>query len=140
MNLLSKYDVKNALFIFVECVAGVLKFTLEPPDPSYATNGCNAKMVWDYSVDNQAELLGIIFSVKRPSGGFTGMLVKSKDGIVTTHQRIPAAYQGRVRTEGKATLVIESVTPHDNTQFRCTLASNNGTDVKSVIQLIVTST
>lgn len=140
MNLLSKNDVTNALISFVECVGGVLKFTLEPPDPSYARNGSNAKFVWDYSVDNQAELLGIIYSVKGSNGAFTGMLVKLMDGSVADHQNIPSAYKGRVRIEGRAALVIENVTPQDNTEFKCALVPNSGLDLESEVQLIVTGT
>ena len=107
------------LFYFGECIDGVLKFTLEPPNPSYAGNGSNAKLLWDYSLDNQAELLGIIYSVKEPSGAFAGMLVKLTNGSVMNHQGIPAAYKGRVRIEGRASLVVENVTPRDNTKFKC---------------------
>ena len=117
-----------------------MKFTLEPPNPSYAGNGSNAKLVWDYSVDNQAELLGIIYSVKEPSGTFTGMLVKLTDGSVRNHLSIPAAYKGRVRIEGRASLVVENVTPQDNTEFKCALVPNSGRDLESKVQLIVTGT
>ena len=115
---------------------------MEPPNPSYARNGSNAKLVWDYSVDNQAELLGIIYSVKelKPSGVFVGMLIKSMDNIVTDHSSIPAAYKGRVRIDGRASLVIENVTAQDNTEFKCALAPNSGIDLESTVQLIVTGT
>ena len=116
----------------------MLKFTLEPSDPSYARNGSNAKMMWDYSVDNPAELLGIIYSVKGPNGAFTDMLVKSMDGSVVDHSNIPTAYKGRVRIEGRATLVIENVTPQENTEFKCALVRNSGLDVQSTVQLVVT--
>ena len=113
---------------------------MEPPNPSYARNGTLAKLVWDYSVDNQGELLGIVYSVKEPSGVFVGMLIKSMDNIVTNHQSIPAAYKGRVRIEGRASLVIENVTPQDNTEFKCALVPNSRTDLESKVQLIVTGT
>ena len=91
-------------------------------------------------MDNQAELLGIIYSVKELSGVFTGMLVKLTDGNVTNHQSIPAAYKGRVRIEGRASLVVENVTPQDNTEFKCALVPNSGRDLESKVQLIVTGT
>ena len=91
-------------------------------------------------MDNQAELLGIIYSVKELSGVFTGMLVKLADGNVTNHQSIPAAYKGRVRIEGRASLVVENVTPQDNTEFKCALVPNSGRDLESKVQLIVTGT
>ena len=128
------------LITFVECIDGVLKFTLKPPNPSYAGNGSNAKLVWDYSVDNQAMLLGIVYRVKEPSGAFTGILLQPADGNVTNHQSIPAAYKGRVRIEGRASLVIENVTPQDTTEFKCALVPNSGKDLESKVQLIVTGT
>jgi len=140
MSLLSNNGVRNAFFTFVECIDGVLKFTLEPPNPSYVLNGSNAKLVWDYSVDNQAELPGIIYSVKETSGAFAGMLVNLANGSVINHQSIPAAYKGRVRIEGRASLVIENVTPQENTEFKCALVPNSGTDLESKVQLIVTGT
>ena len=140
MSLLSNNDVRNAFFTFVECIDGVLKFTLEPPNPSYVLNESNAKLVWDYSVDNQAELLGIIYSVKEPSGAFAGMLVKLTNGSVIDHQSIPAAYKGRVRIEGRASLVIDNVTPQENTEFKCALVPNSGRDLESKVQLIVKGT
>ena len=91
-------------------------------------------------MDKQEDLLGIIYRVKEPSGVFTGMLLKSADGNVTNHQSIPAAYKGRVRIEGRASLVIENVTSQDNTEFKCTLVPNSGKDLGSKVQLIVTGT
>ena len=115
-----------------------MKFTLEPPNPSYAGNGSDAKLTWDFSMDTQAELLGIIYSVKEASGAFTGMLVKFTNGSVLNHQSIPTAYKGRVRIEGRASLVVENVTPRDNTEFKCALVLNSGTDLESNVKLIVT--
>lgn len=117
---------------------GALKFTLEPPNPSYASNGSNAKLMWDYGVDNENELLGIVYFVKVPPGKFSKMLVKSMDGSVADAQGIPLAYKGRVKTEGRATLVIENITPQDNTEFKCALTPNSGTALESKVQLIVT--
>lgn len=111
---------------------------MEPPNPSYAGNGSNAKLVWDFSMDTQAKLLGIIYSVKEPSGAFTGMLVKYTNGSVINHQSIPAAYKGRVRIEGRASLVVENVTPRDNTEFKCALVPKSGTDLESKVKFIVT--
>ena len=59
MNLLSKSNVRNAVLL-VDCTEAAFKFTLEPSNTRYARNGTLAKLVWDYSVDNQAELPGII--------------------------------------------------------------------------------
>ena len=119
-----------------------MKFTQEPPDPSYAINGSNTKLVWEYSVDNpQAELKGIIYSVQVSGGTFTNMLGLPYNGTVITFPTIPSEYKGRVRMEGRASLVIENITPQDNAVFMCTVVAKAGAgvDVGSMVQLIVTS-
>ena len=119
---------------------GVLKFTLAPPNPSYARNGSNATLVWDYSVDDkQAELRRIIYSVQY-RGAFRWMLIKQNDGNVVEYPYIPLAYRGRVRIEGNASLVIENVSPVDNALFQCKLVANLVSDLVSTVQLIVTGT
>ena len=97
-------------------------------------------LVWDYKVDDrQRELLGIIYSVlKDPNGYFVGMLVETKNGSVMNHQSIPSTYKGRVKITGTASLVIENVTPQDNTLFQCRLVAESGADQRSIVQLIVT--
>ena len=127
-------------FDFLITLEGAVKFTLEPPNPSYAGNGTNAKLVWDYSVDNQqTELEGIRYSVKSGQD-LKGILILQNDGTVVNHPDIPAAYNGRVRIEGRASLVIENINLQDNTKFRCTLVAKAGAglDVASIVQLIVT--
>ena len=113
-----------------------------PPNPSYAKTGSTATLVWDYSVDNkQTELTGIIYSVQADSSsGFKGMLVLQNDSNVVEHPNIPAAYKGRVKVEGNASLVIENVTAQDNTIFGCTLVSVLGTNFTSSVHLIVRGT
>ena len=121
-------------------LGGVIKFTLEPANPSYARNGTDAKLAWDYSVDNkQTELEGIRYSVESGQS-FTGILLLLNNGTVMNHPDIPVAYYGRVRIEGRASLVIENINLRDNTQFRCTLVAKVGAggDVVSIVQLIVT--
>ncbi len=92
--------------------------------------------MWDYSVDKQGELEGIIFSVQY-QGAIKGILVK-QNGIVQEHLSIPAEYKGRVKMEGNASLVIENVTPQDNTYFKCELVPVSGRTVEDEVQLIVT--
>ena len=105
-------------------------FTKKPDNPSYVRNGSTAKLVWDYS-DTQKQLRGIIFSVL-DGVKFVGLLVE-QNGVVKNHQEIPAAYQGRVKKEGNATLIIENISPRDNTKFNCKLVPGE----ESTIQLIV---
>ena len=117
-----------------------MKFTLEPLNPSYARNGSNAKLVWEYSVDNPADLVGIIYSVRVSDGSFTNMLGLQSDGTVVNFPSTPNKYKGRARIEGRASLVIENITSQDNSTFRCTLVAKPGagSDVTSRVRLIVT--
>ncbi|XP_022795733.1 opioid-binding protein/cell adhesion molecule homolog isoform X1 [Stylophora pistillata] len=110
-----------------------LKFSVMPNDPSYVKNGSTAKLVWDYSDPNN-DLRGLIFSVLSKAG-FKEMLVK-QNGVVTEHPSIPSSYKGRVKMEGRATLVIEKITPKDNTRFKCILFDSY-TDRGSEVHLIV---
>ncbi|XP_078377520.1 tyrosine-protein kinase receptor Tie-1-like [Oculina patagonica] len=129
------------LLLLLPRAESVLKFTLEPSDPSFARNGSNAKLVWDYSVDDkQAELAAIIYSVQVSRGTFRDMLVQVNDGTVIDSSTIPASYKGRVRIVGKATLVIENITHQDNTIFQCKLLANLvlQADQRSTVHLIVT--
>ena len=126
------------LLLFLMCFQlEAVQFTMRPSDPSYVNNGSTAKLVWDYS-DPQKQLQGIVFSVltKSDSGQlrFFDMLVKQNGGVQPS-QEIPSAYQGRVSIEGNATLLIEKITPKDNTKFKCKLIAS--VDHESIIQLIV---
>ena len=116
-----------------------MKFTFEPPNPSYARNGSDAKLVWDYSVDNPAELEGIIYSVQVPgAASFINMLGLQNNGTFEVSS-IPNKYKGRVRIEGRASLVIENITSQDNSAgFMCTLVPKAGLNVASAVQLFVT--
>ncbi|XP_078379826.1 fibroblast growth factor receptor 1-A-like isoform X2 [Oculina patagonica] len=138
-NILSSSFLYLMLFQILPQTEGVLKFTLKPPNPSYAKKGSDAKLVWDYSVDNkQAELAGIIYSVQVSGGAFKEMLVQQSDGSVVNHPNIPSVYKGRVKVEGNASLVIVNVTSQDNTKFRCALVPTSGSEMSSDVQLIVT--
>jgi len=130
------------VFLFFVILEGVIKFISIPPNPNYARNGTDAKLVWDYSVDKpQTELDGVLYSVEKGSGGnFINMLGLQNDGTVVNFSSIPNECKGRVRIEERASLVIEKVTFQDNTQFICTLIAKPGAgrDQSSVVRLIVT--
>ena len=92
--------------------------------------------MWDY-IDPNNDFVGIIFSVLvdgNQGKEFKRMLYKQY-GVIANHSSIPALYQGRVRMEGNATLVIEKITPKDNTEFRCEIFG--ALSKRSTIQLIV---
>ena len=66
---------------------------------------------------------------------FVTMLVNDSHGV-QEHSSIPRSYKGRVKIEGRATLVIKNINPADNTKFKCELERGLRT-YRSVVQLIV---
>ena len=58
-------------------------------------------------------------------------------GGVQEHPKIPPSYKGRVKIEGRATLVIKNINPGDNTEFECELIGDFLYVVQSTVQLIV---
>ena len=108
-------------------------FTQEPSNPSYFNNGSDANLVWDYT-DPHNNIHAIIYSVVI-NRAFVKMLVNDSHGV-QEHPDIPPSYKGRVKIEGRATLVIENINPGDNTIFRCELLGAIST-FASRVQLIV---
>ena len=43
---------------------------------------------------------------------------------VQDHPAIPVSYKGRVKVEGRATLVIKNINPEDSTKFKCELTGS----------------
>ena len=111
-----------------------MNFTQEPSNPSYFNNGNDAKLVWDYT-DPHNEIQVIIYSVL-VNGAFVRMMVNSSHGV-QEHPNIPPSYKGRVKIEGRATLVIKNVNPGDNTKFTCEMRGSLLQTVQSIVQLIV---
>ena len=111
-----------------------VNFTQEPSNPSYFNNGSDAKLVWDYT-DPHNEIQVIIYSVL-VNGAFVRMMVNSSHGV-QEHPNIPPSYKGRVKIEGRATLVIKNVNPGDNTKFTCEMRGSLLQTVQSIVQLIV---
>ena len=95
-----------------------MRFTQEPPNPSYFNNGSDANLMWDYT-DPHNKIQYIIYSVL-VDGKFVRMMVNDSHGV-HEYPDIPPSYKGRVKIEGRATLVIENINPGDNTIFRCEL-------------------
>ena len=111
-----------------------VRFTQEPTNPSYFNNGSDAKLVWDYT-DPQNKIQYIIYSVL-VDGKFVRIMVNDSHGI-QEHPDIPPSYKGRVKIEGRATLVIKDIKPSDNTEFDCEMWGSFSGSVKSTVQLIV---
>ena len=111
-----------------------VRFTQEPSSPSYFDNGSDAKLVWDYT-DPHNDIQDILYEVQ-VNGAFVKMMVKNSLGV-QEHPSIPPSYKGRVKIEGKATLVIKNINPRDNAKFNCELIGSFLETVKSTVQLIV---
>ncbi|PFX24015.1 Proto-oncogene tyrosine-protein kinase receptor Ret [Stylophora pistillata] len=128
----------RVIVIFVIDCDVIANFTRRPSNPTYVKNGTTAKLVWDYSDPNN-DLIAIVLSVL--VGGSQGKVFKrmlfKQDGVVYYHTEIPPAYKERVRMEGKATLVIQKITPKDSTEFSCEVLRHMVSPWRSTIQLIV---
>ena len=111
-----------------------MNFTQEPSNPSYFSNGSDANLVWDYA-DPQNNIQHIIYSVLL-HGKFVRMMFNDSRGV-QEHPNIPPSYKGRVKIEGRATLVIKNINPGDNTKFKCEMMGSFLHTVESIVQLIV---
>ena len=108
-----------------------MHFTQEPTNPSYFNNGSDAKLVWDYT-DPNSKIQSIIYSVL-VDGAFVKMIVNASGGV----HYIPLSYKGRVKIEGRATLVIKNIKPGDDTEFKCEVRGSFSYSVESTVELIV---
>ena len=77
----------------------------------------------------------IIYSVL-VNGAFVRMMVNSSHGV-QEHPNIPPSYKGRVKIEGRDSLVIKNINPEDNTRFKCEVRGSFFYSVESTVQLIV---
>ena len=126
------------LCLWLSILGGVnVSFTQEPSNPSYFNNGSDANLVWDYT-DPQNKIQFIIYSVL-VDGTFVRMMVNDSRGV-QEHPNIPPSYKGRVKIEGRATLVIKNINPGDNTKFNCELSGDFLNTFQSTVKLIVAGT
>ena len=114
-----------------------MRFTQEPSNPSYFNNGSDANLVWDYT-DPHNNIQSTLYSVL-VNGAFVEMMVNDSRGV-QEHPNIPLSYKGRVKVEGRATLVIKNMNSGDNTKFRCNVFGSFIYKVESTVQLIVAGT
>ena len=114
-----------------------MRFTQEPSNPSYFNNGSDANLVWDYA-DPQNNIQHIIYS-RLLHGKFFRMMFNDSHGV-QEHRDIPPSYKGRVKIEGRATLVIKNINSGDNTKFKCELIGSFLYLVQSIVQLSVAGT
>ena len=111
-----------------------MRFTQEPSNPSYFNSGSDANLVWDY-LDPDNKIKFITYSVL-VEGKFVKMMFNSSQGVQNI-STIPESYKGRVKIEGRATLVIKNINPGDNTSFQCEMRGKFLNPVASTVQLIV---
>ena len=111
-----------------------MHFTQEPSNPSYFNNGSDAKLVWDYA-DPHNKIQDILYKVL-VNGVFVDMMVNNSLGV-QEHRNIPPSYKGRVKIEGRATLVVKNINHGDNTKFNCELIGSFINTFQSTVQLIV---
>ena len=128
----------RTLCLWLSIIGGVdTKVTQEPSDPSYFKNGSDANLVWNYT-DPLNKVQGITYSVL-VDGAFVKMIFKDSRGV-QEHPSIPLSYKGRVKIEGRATLVIKNINPKDNTKIKFEMRGSLPAKVESTIQLIVAGT
>ena len=124
--------------LWLSILGGVdVQFTQKPSDPSYFNNGSDANLVWNYA-DPHNKIRGIVYSVL-VNGEFKAMIFNDSRGV-QEHPSIPLSYKGRVKIEGRATLIIKNISPRDNTKFRCLMSQNPAGEVESLVELIVAGT
>ena len=114
-----------------------MSFTQEPSNPSYFNNGSDANLVWNYT-DPLNEVQDVLFKVEM-NGKFEKMIVKNSRGV-QENPKIPPSYKGRLKIEGRATLVIKNINPGDNTKFSCELIGSFIDTFQSTVKLIVAGT
>ena len=114
-----------------------MRFIQEPSNPSYFNNGSDANLVWDYT-DPHNNVQNVLFKVE-VNGSFVKMLISNSQGV-QEHPNNPQSYKGRVKIEGRATLVIKNINPGDNTKFNCELIGSFINTFQSTVQLIVAGT
>ena len=137
LNIIFTHVTKGLkiLCLRLSILGGVdVHFTQEPSSPSYFNNGSDAKLVWDYT-DPHNDIQDILYEVQ-VNGAFVKMMVKNSLGVQELRS-IPPSYKGRVKIEGRATLVIKNINPRDNAKFNCELIGSFLETVKSTVQLIV---
>ena len=137
LNIILTHVTKGLriLCLWLSILGGVdVRFTQEPSYPSYFNNGSDANLVWDYT-DPHNNIQSIIYSVL-VHGVFFTMMVDDSRGV-QEHPNIPPPYKGRVKIEGRATLVIKNINSEDNTEFKCSMFGSFVGTIESTVQLIV---
>ena len=137
LNIVLTHETKGLIIscLWLSILGGVnVSFIQEPSNPSYFNNGSDANLVWNYT-DPLNEVDSIDFQVQ-VNGAFVKMIVKDSLGVRES-LTIPSSYKGRLKIEGRATLVIKNINPRDNTKFNCELFGSFLKTFQSTVKLIV---
>ena len=132
--LLQNISSSVPLLNFFEIGSVNVDFNQKPSDPSYFKNGSDANLVWDYT-DPDNKIQSILYGVEW-NGEFVQLMANDSNGVLV-NPNIPPPYKGRVKIEGRATLVIKNINPEDNTKFNCELFGSFVNTIQSTVQLIV---
>ena len=84
--------------------------------------------------DSHNKIKHITYSVL-VDGVFVKRMFNDSRGV-QDHPNVPLSYNGRVKIEGRATLVIKSINPEDNTKFRCEIREALSTELKAQFSLL----
>ena len=136
LNIILTHVTKGLriLCLWLSILGGVdVRFTQRPSNPSYFNNGSDANLVWNYADPNN-EIKFITYSVLI-NDVFVKMMFNDSNGV-HEHRNIPPSYKGRVKIEGRATLVIKNINPGDNTEFKCEIRGGSNL-IESSTKLIV---
>ncbi|XP_022804177.1 receptor-type tyrosine-protein phosphatase S-like [Stylophora pistillata] len=93
---------------------GYVRFIAKPDDPSYVKKGRTAKLVWDYKPYDQPTTIVLSVAVQNT---YVPLLAK-QNGSVTYSPNTPSAYMGRVKLEGRATMVIDNTSIIINSRLK----------------------
>ena len=141
LNIVLTHVTKGLIILclWLSILGGInVSFTQEPSNPSYFNNGSDANLVWNYT-DPLNEVKSVLYKVVVDGHQPKKMIVKN-DHSVQESTEIPPSYQGRVKIEGRATLVIKNINPGDNTKFNCELSGDFLNTFQSTVKLIVAGT
>ena len=140
LNIVLTHVTKGLIILclWLSILGGVnVSFTQEPSNPSYFNNGSDANLVWNYT-DPLNEVWGVLYKVEM-NGELKKMIVKNNYGV-QENPNIPPSYKGRLKIEGRATLVIKNINPGDNNKFNCELTGSFLNTFQSTVRLIVAGT
>ena len=141
LNIVLTHVTKGLIILclWLSILGGVnVSFTQEPSNPSYFNNGSDANLVWNYT-DPLNEVNSVLYKVEVDGDKPKKMIVKNNRGVQESPE-IPPSYQGRVKIEGRATLVIKNINPGDNKNFICELTGSFLKTFQRTVKLIVAGT